>query len=134
MSNDALRVLRKVWIPGPAKAVAIVLADHADDRRWSCWVSQQTLGFETGLSRRTVQRALQVLKDEGLIAVTERYGSKYGRDSNVTRLIETAWRERATGRKELWGASLARLRRSERIAPAMSASRWAPVSQATASQ
>ena len=99
MSNDALRLLRSVWIPGPAKAVAMVLADHADDRSWSCYVSQETTAFEAGVSRRTAQRRLAWLLSEGLISIRERRGTNYGRDSNVTTLIEGEWRRRATGSK-----------------------------------
>ena len=109
MSNEALRLLRKVWIPGPAKAVAIVLADHANDASWSCFVSQVTIAFEAGLSRRTVQRALQALCADGLISIEERFGSQYGRASNITRLIRSAWNERATGRKDPSPAVIARV-------------------------
>jgi DNA-binding transcriptional MocR family regulator len=53
---------------GPATAVLRDLADHASESG-SCWPAVATMAAETGLSRRTVQRALRRLEAAGLISV-----------------------------------------------------------------
>lgn len=96
MSMAALRLLRRVWVEGPAKAVLLVLADHANDQHWSSFLSQETIAFEAGVSRSTVQRTLSRLRGQGLIRVEERGGTQYGRSSNITHLVRSALEERAS--------------------------------------
>ena len=68
--------------PAAGKVLA-ALADHADQRKLTCWPAVETLARETQTSRRTVQTALRQLEAAGAI-LTER--SK-GRTSSVYRLL-----------------------------------------------
>ena len=59
-----------------AKAVLICLADYADDQG-TAWPSVPKLAAEVQISDRTVQRALRVLEEAGLLTV-ERHDRKDG--------------------------------------------------------
>ena len=54
-------------VPAIEKAVLLTLADHADKDTLECFPHQETLAEEAGCSRRTVQRALEKLRERGLI-------------------------------------------------------------------
>lgn len=54
-----------------AKLVLIKLADQANDRG-ECWPSQKTLAAECEMSRRTVQRKLELLYERGLVVAEQR--------------------------------------------------------------
>lgn len=51
------------------KAVGLAVAKHADANGGSCWPSQNTIAAEAGCGLRTVQRALDALKDGGWMIV-----------------------------------------------------------------
>jgi DNA-binding transcriptional MocR family regulator len=51
------------------KFVLVMLADHYNDEKRCAWPSTQTLADETGMSRRTVIRCIEVLERVGLIEV-----------------------------------------------------------------
>lgn len=54
-------------VKGPAKAVLIVLANHAGDDG-ACWPSLDRIAAHSGLAKRTVQDALAALASRGIIA------------------------------------------------------------------
>lgn len=66
MSIEALNWAFKQPTKGPAKAVLIVLADHAD-QDGSSWPSVERQCFRSGFSERTVRMALRQLEQEGKI-------------------------------------------------------------------
>src|SRR5262245_27918433 len=70
MSIVALRWARepRPGLGGSATAVLRDLADRANDTG-VCWPSVSTIGADTSLSRRTVQRALRRLEAENLLRV-----------------------------------------------------------------
>ena len=82
-------VARFMWalsFPGVSHAagkVLAALASHADQRRFTCWPSVETLARETQVSRRGVQYALRKLETAGAIQ-TE---LSSGRSSSLYRLM-----------------------------------------------
>lgn len=58
------------------KAVAVALADHADDKGANVYPSVARLAFKTELSERTVQRALRELEQIGIIVMDVAGGEK----------------------------------------------------------
>lgn len=86
VSNSALSWARPLPVKGPAKAVLIALADHAnmDDE---CWPSHATLANDTGLARSTVIKALAALRAQGLIEWHNRYQKAGDKSSNLYRLL-----------------------------------------------
>src|SRR5262252_9431742 len=79
MSMAALKWARepRPALGGAATSVLRDLADRADDSG-VCWPKVRTIVEDTGLDRRTVQRALRRLEEHGLLVVkfTGR-GSRY---------------------------------------------------------
>lgn len=69
-----------------AKLVLMVLADYANDD-WESWPRLDTLTFESEQGRRTVQRHLRFLEDQGLIQTKSRMSASSKRQtSNIYRL------------------------------------------------
>ena len=71
-------VQKHVWtldLPPHLKYVAVALADHAHDDGYEARPSQEYLALKTGLSVRTVRRALAELKSLGVI-ILERPAAK----------------------------------------------------------
>ena len=66
-----------------AGKVLAALADHADQRRLTCWPSVATLARETQVSERGVQCALRSLEAAGAITTEP----SRGRTSNIYRLM-----------------------------------------------
>jgi DNA-binding MarR family transcriptional regulator len=64
--------------------VALVLAVHYVNGRHEAWPSQTELAAVTGLSRRTVQRALDELEEHGMLE--RRHGRPARGFGNVYRL------------------------------------------------
>ena len=56
-----------------ALAVYAALASYADENTGVCWPSQATLAEDTGLTVRSVQRAIVVLINNGLITRERRF-------------------------------------------------------------
>jgi hypothetical protein len=66
-------------LSGHARTVARVLADHADDRTGECRLRVSTMVSETGLSDRSIRRALKQLEaGEHLVQRHTRGASFYG--------------------------------------------------------
>lgn len=68
-----------------AKVVLMVLADYANDR-WESWPKMKTLLFEAEQDRRTVQRNLRYLEDQGFIKTEARLAGSGRQTSNIYRL------------------------------------------------
>ena len=86
MSNTAKNwAFRQDLKPVP-KLVLVVLADTANDQG-ICWPSIATLADKTGVTRRTVQRAIQLLIRRELITARKRYRSDGSCSSNLYRLL-----------------------------------------------
>lgn len=74
LSMGALRWARipRPTLSGPAAAVLLCLADHANERG-ECWPAVSTVAAEMSMSMSTVRRALRELEREALLA-TRRTG------------------------------------------------------------
>lgn len=59
---------------GSARAVLNIIADYAPDDGGVAWCSIATYAADTGLSERTVQRAIHRLVDDGEITIREGHG------------------------------------------------------------
>lgn len=64
-----------------AKFVLVVLADHADEA-WSCYPGQATIARMTGMSERSVRRALEWLEEQGFITRERRSDARGRRTSD----------------------------------------------------
>jgi hypothetical protein len=87
MSFQAVRCVFDHLAPkvrGPAQHVLLWLANHAHDDGAGIWAAQSTIAHEAGISRRTVQRALEGLELAGVIEVREHAG-KHG--TNRVRIV-----------------------------------------------
>ena len=69
-------VVHSIYLPPTQKLVLIVLADFYNEKCGKAWPSQDTISDVTGLSLRSINRALSELK---------------------TRELITIWKERSTG-------------------------------------
>ena len=70
-----------------AKAVYIYLSDRADTLR-QCWPSIGTIARELSLSRSTVQRAIQDLREQGYLETRQRWRENGGKSSPLFRLLK----------------------------------------------
>lgn len=81
---DSLTV--QVWkldFPSPTtKLAALAIARRARETG-KCWASQKTIGADTGLSRKTVQRAISDLVELGWITKSGRIRNDGGRSSDT---------------------------------------------------
>ena len=77
--------LRQDLGPVP-KFVLVVLADAANDQN-ICWPRISTVANRVGVSRRTVQRAIQYLVQRGLVTVVPRNRNDGSSSSNLYRLM-----------------------------------------------
>jgi hypothetical protein len=77
--------LRQNLKPVP-KFVLVVLADAANDQG-ICWPCVATIAGKVGVSKRTVQRAIQLLINRELITAEQRYRSDGSCSSNRYRLL-----------------------------------------------
>lgn len=71
MSYEYQKWARSQVIAGSAKAVLVSLSLFVNEKG-QCWPSYETLAFETGLSRKTIQRSVQKLYKLGLIHIENR--------------------------------------------------------------
>ncbi len=74
MSRAALEWAFEAPVEGPAKAVLLVLADHAN-AEGRCWPGMARIVARSGFQERTVRRALRALEEAGHIEVGGRPGS-----------------------------------------------------------
>lgn len=72
------RIVRRIVMPGNEKLLALVLATYADRDGSRVRPGNQVLAAVTGMSERTVKRALAALRDCGLLAVSRRGGGRDG--------------------------------------------------------
>lgn len=72
--------LYRMDLPHRAVSIYIYLADRAN-KDGQCWPSIPTIARELKLSQSTVRRALQDLRNAGLIEAKQRYRSKGGKSS-----------------------------------------------------
>jgi transcription initiation factor IIE alpha subunit len=71
-------VIHNVSLPATQKLVLIVLADFYNEESGKAWPSQDTLCTVTGLSLRSINRAIRELKRKGHIKVwKERSAGQY---------------------------------------------------------
>ena len=68
-----------------AKTVYLYLSDRADVLR-KCWPSIGTIARELALSRSTVQRAIQDLREQGYLETQQRWRENGGKSSLLFRL------------------------------------------------
>ena len=66
-----------------AKFVLIALCDYANKQDFTAWPSYNSLAKKTGYSVSTVQRAVKILCDRGLISYRHRYDPKGNQRSNL---------------------------------------------------
>ena len=80
-------VLMEAGVPAYAIGTLCVLSDHANSKSGLCWPSMNRLARILGLSVRTVQRHLHLLKDQGLIEFVERRRNKGRYSSYLYRVV-----------------------------------------------
>lgn len=80
-------ILSSDEIPSTAKAVYMQLMARADEYR-KCFPSVNTIAYYVGRSPRTVQRALKLLCEQGLIHKESRYRGNNSQTSNLYTLKE----------------------------------------------
>ena len=88
-----LEYLYRSELPSRAITVYLYLADRAGQQE-SCFPSVPTIARHTGLSERTVQRAILDLKKGGFLRVRGRQRRNGADSSNLYTLtnVETGWR------------------------------------------
>ncbi|MCI0542942.1 MAG: hypothetical protein L0Z49_00680 [Actinobacteria bacterium] len=72
------------------KAVALVIADHADADEWSTVVGQERIAAEAEVGVRTVQRVMAGFEAEGLITRVRRHRKDGTRTSDRVILVRSA--------------------------------------------
>lgn len=77
MSNDYLNRVWPLQLEPMEKFVLVALADRADDKG-VCWPSVKDLEIRTGLSRRTIQRAISSVEHKGHVSRKIAPGKKCG--------------------------------------------------------
>lgn len=83
MSIDVMNLVWRSTLEGSSKRfVLLALADRADDDGY-CWPGVQNLVEKTGLSERTVQRALKDLEADQLLLHEARWTPQGDRDTNA---------------------------------------------------
>ena len=85
MSVNVIKaVMARHDLRGPAKSIAIVLAEHAHKDGRESFPSVSTIARESGYCTRTVQRSLEQLMEKGIITKTKRWTP---RTSNTYRFL-----------------------------------------------
>ena len=77
--------LYRTDLPHRAISVYIYLADRANKDNL-CWPAIPTIAKELKMSKSTVRRALQDLRNEGLLETEQRYRTKGGKSSLLYKL------------------------------------------------
>lgn len=86
---DKAKVLNRVYassLPSRAKTVMFYLVNRSN-KELTCFPAIPTIARETGLSERTVQRALKELCEEGYVEKSPRYRENGGQSSNLYILL-----------------------------------------------
>lgn len=86
---DKGKVLNRVYassLPSRAKTVMFYLVNRSN-KELICFPAIPTIARETGLSERTVQRALKELCEEGYVKKSPRYRENGGQSSNLYILL-----------------------------------------------
>lgn len=86
---DKASVLNRVYassLPSRAKTVMFYLVNRSN-KELTCFPAIPTIARETGLSERTVQRAVKELCEEGYVEKSLRYRENGGQSSNLYILI-----------------------------------------------
>ena len=85
MSVNVIKaVMARHDLRGPAKTIALVLAEHAHKDGRESFPSVSTIARESGYCTRTVQRSLEQLMEKGIITKTKRWTP---RTSNTYRFL-----------------------------------------------
>jgi DNA-binding transcriptional ArsR family regulator len=106
-------VLMEAEVPAYAIGTLCVLSDHTNSKSGLCWPSMNRLARILGLSVRTVQRHLHLLKDQGLIEFVERRRNKGRYSSYLYRVVHIV---RTTGHgRRVEGRSLYRERTKDSL-------------------
>jgi hypothetical protein len=69
------------------KVLLMALANHANSDEWEAWPKLETLAFEAEISKRTVQRGLERLKQLGLISIEHSFRPDGSQTSSRIRLL-----------------------------------------------
>lgn len=89
MSIKAINWARDQRLPAPQKVLLMVLASHHNPRDERCFPSQETLSWETGLSRRAVQVASAALvKSKHLTIIRERKMGQWATCSYALNMVD----------------------------------------------
>jgi hypothetical protein len=83
-------VARSQGLPAAPKAVLTALADHADWKTGRTFVGHDTIRAESGLSARTIIRAMQWLEQAGWITRERRVNRDGHRTSNLVTVHDPA--------------------------------------------
>ncbi len=83
MGNKAISWAYTLELPPSPKSVLIALADQASDATNTCFPGQQRLVTMTGLSLKTVERAIRYLEAAGLVERTRRTTEQGWRTSDL---------------------------------------------------
>ena len=83
MANNYLTAAWEQDLRPTLKLVLIMLADHADPGDGTCWPSIERLAHYTGLDRRTVQRSLREMEQDGLLSSQPRFDDKRTREYTI---------------------------------------------------
>ena len=75
--------IRQSPLSSNTKLVLLMLSLYMNHITTAAWPSMTTLASDTGLSKRSVQRALQEARDTGFLVKTERFTETKGQTSNL---------------------------------------------------
>jgi len=73
MSIEAFKWAKQQTLPGVPKSVLICICDRYNDDFGYAWPSVKRIAIDTGWSVRTVSKAVNYLKEEGLIETRRQY-------------------------------------------------------------
>jgi GntR family transcriptional regulator len=90
ISTRILKVRNSLELSAREKLVARVLLDYIGNRPDGiCWPSLSRVAQEASVSVRTVQRAVQGLRDKGYISIDPRYREDGSQTSSIYRWLDT---------------------------------------------
>lgn len=77
------------FTPGEQAALAVIVFEVM--KRQACALAIGAIAAMAGVSESTVKRALRLARRLGLLSVQERRVSRYRNDTNLVRIVSTAW-------------------------------------------